>query len=917
MSRRLSLPALLIGCLGAAAVAAFPGTHWAQRDPAAAGLDGAQLDELAGLLGGRGCVVKDGYVVKAWGDQAQRGDWASSAKPVLSTMLFFAIEEGLVKGVDQPVADFGWPLKEKDRTMTFRHLGAMTSGYARPEPPGAAWSYNDYAIQLYQLTLFDKVYKADPKAVCEDPRRLGGLGLEDGLKFSSKRRLSASVRDFARIGWFWLNRGRWGDQQLLPQRYFDEYMKPQVPADLPNTQKAATDDYLGIGTYGGDSDHFAICGPGIYGFNWWFNGTGRRHPNALTWPTAPADTVMTIGVRGNCSAMMPGLGLLPVSANGNWGELSPGDASARMNRVLGFLAASAGYRAPGPTSSPAGGGRVRVSGTLKKWHAVTLSFDGPETAEQADPNPFTDYRLDVTFSCGESRLIVPGYYAADGNAAESGADKGGVWRVHLMPDRAGVWTYRASFRTGPGVATAPAADAGRPSAFDGATGSFAVADADKAAPGFLAKGLLRHTGKRYLQFAETGEYYLKGGADSPENLLAFADFDQTPPTHKYEPHARDFRPGDPTWRGGRGRNLIGALNYLAGKGMNSVYFLTMNVKGDGKDVWPWTGPDERSRFDCSKLDQWEIVFGHMDRLGLLLHVVHQEQENDQLLDGGELGSQRRLYYRELIARFGHHPALVWNLGEENTNTDAQRRDFARFLRTVDPYRHPIVVHTFPSRIEKIYQPLLGNPDFDGPSIQLDHMEKTHPETLTWVRRSREAGRPWFVCIDEFGPPDVGVKPDADDPGHDDVRKHALWGNLMAGGSGAEWLFGYKYAHNDTNCEDWRSRDRMWDQTRHAIEFFRRHLPFAEMEPDDALVAGGEGWCLAKRGEVYAVYAVAPGKLTIDLPEGAFKVSWYDPRNGGPLTPGATIQGPGRRAVGSPPRDAEKDWVAVIRRKPTA
>lgn len=48
----------------------------------------------------------------------------------------------------------------------------------------------------------------------------------------------------------------------------------------------------------------------------------------------------------------------------------------------------------------------------------------------------------------------------------------------------------------------------------------------------------------------------------------------------------------------------------------------------------------------------------MDKLGLMLHVVTQETENDRLLDGGEPGFERKLYYRELIARFAHHPALV-------------------------------------------------------------------------------------------------------------------------------------------------------------------------------------------------------------------------------------------------------------------
>src|SRR3990172_11138829 len=127
----------------------FPGASWVHKDPTELGLKKESLEKLAGDLGGRGCVIKEGYVVHEWGDQAEVGDWFSSAKPVLSTLLFFALEEGKVKSVDQPITDFGWELIPKNRTMTFRHLGAMTSGYARPEKPGEAFSYNDYAINLY------------------------------------------------------------------------------------------------------------------------------------------------------------------------------------------------------------------------------------------------------------------------------------------------------------------------------------------------------------------------------------------------------------------------------------------------------------------------------------------------------------------------------------------------------------------------------------------------------------------------------------------------------------------------------------------------------------------------------------------------------------------------------------------------
>ena len=68
----------------------------------------------------------------------------------------------------------------------------------------------------------------------------------------------------------------------------------------------------------------------------------------------------------------------------------------------------------------------------------------------------------------------------------------------------------------------------------------------------------------------------------------------------------------------------------------------MNVGGYGDDVFPWTSKFERYRFDVSKLAQWEIVFEHMERLGLNLHVVTQEQENDQLLDNGFIGATETL-----------------------------------------------------------------------------------------------------------------------------------------------------------------------------------------------------------------------------------------------------------------------------------
>jgi hypothetical protein len=208
-----------------------------------------------------------------------------------------------------------------------------------------------------------------------------------------------------------------------------------------------------------------------------------------------------------------------------------------------------------------------VSGELKQWHKVTLTLDGPQAKEtDTDPNPFTDYSFIVTFSheSGTPSYKVPGYFAADGNAANTSASEGNKWRAHVSPDKPGQWNYTVSFLKGKNSALGERASALSP--FDGQHGSFLVGPTDKTGRDFRAKGRLQYVGKHFLQFAGTKEFFLKAGADAPETLLAYADFDGTEPgrkrdkrsgeaaptqsLHRYEPHLRDWEPGDPTWKDG-------------------------------------------------------------------------------------------------------------------------------------------------------------------------------------------------------------------------------------------------------------------------------------------------------------------------------------------------------------------------------
>ncbi len=558
-----------------------------------------------------------------------------------------------------------------------------------------------------------------------------------------------------------------------------------------------------------------------------------------------------------------------------------------------------------------------LSGEKKQWHRNTITFEGPQASETGNPNPFTDYRLMVTFAHAASgtTIVVPGFYAADGDAGESGAVAGNKWRVHFSPNQTGNWTYTASFRTGAKIALDAGASAGTATGFDGATGAFSIAASDKQVPDLRARGLLQYVGKRYWQFAGDKTYWLKGGVDSPENYLGYFEFDQTTDQgghstghlkdglHRYEPHVKHWKDGDPTWHNGKGKGIIGSINYLSSLGGNSIYFITYNLDGgDGADTWMWESPKgDKTRFDVSKLDQWEIVFSHMEAKGVAMHVLTQEVENDRKLSGGNLGEDRQLYYRELIARFSHHQNVLWNLGEENKNTDSQLKSFAKYIRSLDPYKHPITVHNHDNALDK-WSGLYGDENFESASMQTNPASRCIDNTRAVIKSSSDKGRPWSAYCDEANR--TGLLENMSN--RPDMRKNALWGALMAGGAGTEYYFGYHLPDwGDLHSEDWSPAEPMLNDTRHALDFFHTYLPFWEMKEQT------EG-ILELPGKVYAAYRPNGGSVDVDLGQGQYKVQWYNPVTGGPLKEGSvsTVAGGGKKSIGSPPSGGN-DWVALI------
>jgi CubicO group peptidase (beta-lactamase class C family) len=265
-------------------------------------------------------------MVYVWGDATRRGDVASACKPVFSHFLFKAIEDGRVPGLDEKViryeprlGEINAALGHKDRDITWRHLATQTSCYQVKDKPGEAFCYNDWQMAVISDTLFGKVYGADYNSVdaevlrplltdplqCQDAPTFMAFGTKD-----RPGRLAISPRDFCRIGLLHMHQGKWGDRQLLDEKYAVMAVTSPLPAELPRAGMELAEMIPGQRTIGSKDQPDNQCPHlGSYSFLWWVNGVDDEG-NRL-WPGVPEDAYGAFGHGGRrAMVVIPSLGIV-------------------------------------------------------------------------------------------------------------------------------------------------------------------------------------------------------------------------------------------------------------------------------------------------------------------------------------------------------------------------------------------------------------------------------------------------------------------------------------------------------------------------------------------------------------------------------------------------------------------------------
>lgn len=330
----------------------FPGKLWETASPEKSGFDKDRLGVFSNWVGGAGFLTRYGRQVHAWGLYTERADIASAFKPVLSHLVYAAVEEGLIDSLDSPVGEHLWELRYtneslgyKDRGITWRHLLTQTSGYGVSEEPGTAFNYCDYSTALLADALFIHVFNSSYAQVDSEilrPLLADPINCEDeptfaGDKWTHPGRLRISVRDLARFGLLYLYGGKFGDEKILDQEIVRMAVSSPLPITMPKTAQEEAETVPNQRTIGGGTnmeDHL-----GAFSYMWWVNlenQDGKR-----LFPSAPPDTYASLGHGGrHVLVIIPSLDIVAswaVALNHSRSRNFSSDGRWAVNEALGLL----------------------------------------------------------------------------------------------------------------------------------------------------------------------------------------------------------------------------------------------------------------------------------------------------------------------------------------------------------------------------------------------------------------------------------------------------------------------------------------------------------------------------------------------------------------------------------------------------
>lgn len=506
-------------------------------------------------------------------------------------------------------------------------------------------------------------------------------------------------------------------------------------------------------------------------------------------------------------------------------------------------------------------------------------------------NPFTE-------------VTLRGSFRKSGQAGQTAVDgfcdslDGGVFRIRFMPSSPGDYTYSAALSQG---------------TFETKhSGAFRVVDGRRRGPVRVDRKYPWHfvwegTGEHYF-FNGTTAFWLVGWR---EERIIKSSIERL---HRLKIN--------------RIRVLLsGAANILWGEPVMTGDNFTLCLR-----PWIAAAPEDFdhpgidfTRFNVTYWQKWERMLRFARERDVIISVIldistHQAQP--------AAGSEdERRYIRYAAARLGAFSNITWDLGDDldSFHDEKWAHETGTLLESWDAYKHLASSHP----VQREHQDRASD-WFGFTSIQ-EWGRNQHALMLEERQIQIKTGRIIPQANEEYGYedhyPHWAPKPDGDSS---ETLRRTAWEIAMAGAYGTAG----ESARRGVNI--WPDTGGGWINGRgddtmimlkgyeHMVDFFTS-FEWWRTEPHDELVQGG-AYCLAKPGEIYAVYLPKEGSVTIKLEPGSYEANWFNAFTGEivPLPPvewpgavgvgGGLAAGEGKAGWTSPKTPGWLDWALLLKKK---
>jgi len=543
--------------------------------------------------------------------------------------------------------------------------------------------------------------------------------------------------------------------------------------------------------------------------------------------------------------------------------------------------------APCLTGAPRKVSFSQPSGSIETFDfvEVTANLDGPDAA-----NPFIDATLAGSFgkAGGSKQAAVAGF---------CDSMDGSVFRIRFMPSSPGDYSYAITYQQGGFQETH--------------AGTFRASDGHRRGPIRIDSEYPWHfiwegTGQHYFHNGTTA-FYLPGWT---EERIIFNSIERL--HHLKVNRMRVFLAGgiDTFW----GEPIIPDDNF--------TIFLR-----------PWIAKEPKSldrpgidytRFDVSYWQKWERMLRFArDRDMIISAIMDTYSHKAQAPAGSE---HERRYFRYAAARLGAFSNITWDLGDDldSFRDEKWAHEMGTLLVNSDPNRHLATSHP----VHREHQDRASD-WFGFTSIQ-NWSRRQHELMLEERQIQIKTGRIIPQINEEYGYEEHYPHWAPAPPGNSaDVLRRVAWDIAMAGcyGTAGETARRGTNVWPDTGGGFYNGRGDdtmvMLKGYEHIVDFFSS-FEWWKTEPHDELVSNGV-YCLAKPGEIYAVYLPQRpicgnaeafehqkqcGDITIKLEPGTYEAHWFSAFTGEqiPLPP---VEG---RAWTLPKTPGWLDWALLLQRR---